>query len=246
MPYDMAILPGFPKPLTAGALYEALRAATAANGQALPIHADREGLVWAGRTMLNICFDLGVEPKIDVVDDGYAAAVAELATRDLSVLETADLVAAVQADMSAKFALTEAKWSQEVSSWFRCHLGKERGFSPRQVEKYLRVARATPEQRGRMAGARSLHAAVGRLEVPGQRRASTNTRSASLDELLTELVCALDTNMSFPPETMTLLQGVRSLIDEILAAGDVRSQPPVDHGVNSSANAEHEQPTSSL
>lgn len=218
MPYVMAILAGFPKPLTSGALYEALRTATSANGQALPIQADREGLVWAGRTMLNICLDLGLDPKIDIVDDGYAAAVAELAIRDLSVLETADLVAAVQEELSAKFALNEEKWSQEVSSWFRVHLGKERGYSARQVEKYLRVARATPEQRLLMEGARSLHAAISKLDGPRERRAVANSRAMELDELLTSLAGELAASESLSSETRSLLQGVRSLIDDILTA----------------------------
>jgi hypothetical protein len=225
MPYSMALLPGFPKPLTSGALYESLRATTAAHGQAFPIRMDPTGLVWAGRTMLNICIDLGLEPKVDVVDDGYAAAVAELATRDLSVLETADLVAAIQADLSAKFALNQEKWSQEVSTWFRTHLGKERGFSPRQVEKYLRVARATPEQRQLMDGARSLHAAITRIDGPKERRGAVHIRTESLDDILTNLVGALAARESLTPETTALLQGVRALIDDLLASSSCCPDP---------------------
>jgi len=96
MNYSMALLPGFPKPLTSGAHYEALRSSTvdSANGHPIPIQADRDGLVWAGRTMFNVCVDLGLVPKVDIVENGHDAAIQELAQRDLTVLETADLVAA--------------------------------------------------------------------------------------------------------------------------------------------------------
>lgn len=213
----MVNLPGFPKPLMSGPLYDALRTTTATNGQPLPIHADREGLVWAGRTMLNICLDLGIEPKIDVVDDGYAAAVAELATRELSVLETADLVAAVHAELSAKFALREDKWSQEVSSWFKSQLGKERGFSPRQVENYMRVARATPAQRQCMAGAHSLHAAIAKLEPRQVRRAMSIPHRGDLNETMITLTQLLSQLEHCDDEQIVLLQGIRCLIDTVLS-----------------------------
>ena len=155
-----ALLPGFPRPECDGVHYEAEKAYVAEHGLPRPVLVDRAGVVWAGRTILNICFDLGIEPKIEVVEDGYAAAVQELATRDLTVLETADFVRAVH-DSSMNFMLGEvSKRSFAVSGWFRVKLGKENGFSPCQVEHYLRVARSSPAQRAAIAKVTTLNQAM--------------------------------------------------------------------------------------
>ena len=159
-----ARLPGLPPPVTGGAHFEALKSYVVAHGQPFPVLVDREGTVWSGRTLAQVCADLGITPETQVVDDGPAAALQELATRDLTVLETADLVRAVYEGASTVFVLTAGvKRSQAVSAWFRDTLGKERGFSPSQVEQYLRVARLPQAMRETLAQAETLGQAMALL-----------------------------------------------------------------------------------
>lgn len=158
---SLAILPGFPKPPTTGPHYEALLAYVREHGLPRPVLVDRQGVAWAGRTLVNICCDLGCTVVTALVEDGEAAALQELATRDLTVLEEADLVLAVYDGGSTKFVLDEnGKRSRAVSRWFQTVLGKEHGFSPSQVEQYVRVGRCTGELRQQLFAARTLHQAM--------------------------------------------------------------------------------------
>lgn len=156
-----AYVPGLPLPQVDGAHYDAEKAYVQAHGLPRPVLVDRAGVAWAGRTLANICYDLAIEPIVQVVDDGMAAAIQELAQRDLTVLEQADFVLAAHDRLSTGFVLDpSAKRSQAVSAWFKQVLGKERGFSPSQVEQYLRVARAPVEVRRQLKKAGSLHQAI--------------------------------------------------------------------------------------
>ncbi len=167
-----AILPGFPKPEVCGPHFDALKSYVASQGQPRPVPIDRAGVVWAERTLVNICIELGIEVKTRLVDDGRAAAVQELASRELTVLEWADLVAAVSADPSTMFVLPGAtKTAQAVSAWFHRMLGRERGFSQSQVEQYLRLARASAKERAAVANAASLGAAMRLLRTMGRVKA---------------------------------------------------------------------------
>lgn len=161
-----ALLPGFPRPETDGPHFQAELSYVQGHGQPRPILVDRAGVIWAGRTLANVCFELGLTPATQVVDDGYAAAVQELATRDLSVLEWADLVLAVHDDPSTKIVPgNPSKRSVAVSFWFKTVLAKERGFSPSQVEQYLRVARSAPAVRQGLRSAGTLAQAVRMLKA---------------------------------------------------------------------------------
>jgi len=235
-----AIVPGFPRPETEGPHYEAEKAYVSAHGFPRPILVDRAGEVWAGRTLVNIANDLGLEPPRQVVDDGFAASVNELATRDLTVLEWADLVQAVNDQSSTKFVLEDApKRSAAVSGWFKAHLGKARGFSPSQVEQYLRVARCSPEVRAQLVDVATLHEAIRRLRALEEKPVAPDdselieememtTTIASSDGLPTaNETAALTTAIAFmeatervqawTPSSLEILRGLRDAIEEILA-----------------------------
>lgn len=160
-PVTMAVMPGFPRPLVDGPHFSALVEHVAAHGQPRPILMDRAGTVWGERTLWNVCLALCIAPRYQVVDSGEDAAIQELATRDLTVLERADLVRVVYDDASTKFVLADfSKRSMAVSDWFKRVLGKDFGFSPSQVEQYLRVARSSPSHRRELMKAATLHQAV--------------------------------------------------------------------------------------
>jgi hypothetical protein len=161
-----AILRGHPRPLVEGPLFEAQLAYVGSHGQTSPVIVDRGGLVWAGQTMANICFALGVDPVLQVVEDGRAAAIQELATRDLTVLEWADLVTAIYDQASTNFVLSPGeKTAAAVSTWMRNALGRTRGFSQSQVEQYVRISKLPAHQRALVVDAPSLAAAIRRLRA---------------------------------------------------------------------------------
>ena len=226
-----AHLPGLPPPLTGGAHFDALKAYVAANGQPFPVLVDREGTAWAGRTLAQVCSVLGITPVTQVVDNGPAAALQELATRDLTVLETADLVRAVYEGVSTMFVLTAGeKRSQAVSAWFRDTLGKERGFSPSQVEQYLRVARSSQATREALAQAETLGQAMGLLRsleakpvetkpVPMLAAEPSTAESQALEHAV-HLMEAWSQVHSWTPEGIEILAGVRDALSDLVKAYD--------------------------
>lgn len=170
-PTTMAIVPGVPLPLAAGPHFEALCASIQRNGPSGTVLMDADGVVWGGRTMWNACLEVGVQPRVAIVEDGWMAAVLEFATRDLSVLETADLVASIARRVAD--SATEGRLNVLVSDWIRRNLGKARGFSPRQVHHYLMLARLPAEERYVIAKAATVNEAMSLLSPERPRKSST-------------------------------------------------------------------------
>lgn len=195
-----ALLPGFPRPQSEGPHFEALMRSVEAHGQTRPVLIDEHGLVWDGRTLTNVLLTLGRVPQVQVVADGYGAAVASLAQRDLTVVETADLVARVYQDQSANIALRGGKRSEAVSCWFKHTLGKTRGYSTRQVEQYLRVARASLAERCRMGEAHTLAQAIRILDTEPpepeilDQREPTNQELQVVDMLVKAIEAVVELN----------------------------------------------------
>jgi hypothetical protein len=157
----LAQIPGLPIPETCGPHYEAEKAYVQKFGLPRPILVDSKGVVWSGGTLMNICNELQIKPTTQVVEDGPAAAFQELATRELSLLERADLVLAAYENVGTNFVLGESKKrSHAVHVWFREVLGKDRGFSQSQVEQYVHVARSGTHCRALVAKETSLHQAI--------------------------------------------------------------------------------------
>lgn len=221
-----AILPGIPRPETEGPHYESLMAYVRAHGQPHPVLVDQGGVVWAGRTIVNVCCDLGLNAATQVVQDGLAAAIHELATRDLTVLEKADLVLTVHDDPSTNFVLgSEGKRSKTVSSWFKNVLGKAHGYSTSQVEQYLRVARSSGEQRLAMASARNLHQAMRIMKAleapaPPSDQGSHGTEASSQEEAALETAAsfmeAFSLVESWTTESLEMLRSLRDGISGLL------------------------------
>jgi hypothetical protein len=232
-PITYAILPGFPRPEAEGARYEAEKDYVRSHGLPRPILVDRIGVIWSGRTLMNVCCDLGIEPVLQVVEDGHAAAVLELATRDLSVLEWADLVLAVYDNASTKFVLENApKRSVAVSGWIKASLGKERGFSPSQVEQFLRVARSPAAIRKELSVAKSLGGAVRilkRLEDPAPAPIAVEESAPTVAETAAMQAASAFMESAIQVEDWTesgreILFGLRIVLNGILRAG--RSRAP--------------------
>jgi hypothetical protein len=223
----VARLPGLPPPLTSGAHFDSLKAYVAAHGQPFPVLIDREGTVWSGHTVARVCCELAIAPATQVVDDGPAAALQELATRDLTVLETADLVRAVYDGRSTKFVLASGmKRSHAVSAWFRDTLGKERGFSPSQIEQYLRVARSSPDTRAVLAQAETLGQAMVVLrsleakplqDVPKSMPAAEPSAAESQAlEHAAHLMAAWGNVTSWTAEGIEILVGIRDSLGHLV------------------------------
>jgi hypothetical protein len=224
---SFAILPGFPKPLQSGPHYDAEKAYVQAHGLHRPILVDHAGQVWSGRTLANICFELGIEPIIRVVENGQAAAVQELSAREYSPLEWADVVRSIHDDPSTNFVLGDApKRSIAVSKWFRTYLGKERGFSPSQIEQYLRVARSSRQCRDAVKCATSLHQAMRIMKqldakagsvaqpqaidvIPGDKENGAMNAAAAFMEAMYEV-------KNWTAHSLDTLRGLRRLIDRTL------------------------------
>jgi hypothetical protein len=177
--YSFAILPGFPRPAVDGDHFEAELTYVKAHGLPRPILVDRTGVVWAGRTLFNVCLILGIRPEFQVIEDGHAAALHELATRDYTVLEWADFVQGITEGSGTDSVLEPflarfPKRSKAASDWFKTVLGKTRGFSPSQIEMYLRIARCSPEQRALLADAETVNQAIDILREREQSQDETH------------------------------------------------------------------------
>lgn len=211
----MAIISGVPRPLTAGPHYEALRSSILRNGPTIPVLVDQAGVAWAGRTALNVYVELGIDPPTVVVQDGWAAAAAECATRDLGVLEWADLTVAIAKRVADSATL--GRINELVSDWIRRHLGKERGFSPRQVHDYLRLGRASHDDRLRVAMCQTLGAALRRLDGVTIR---AKPKQVSSDMSIQDCIAVLSEHLGSlgqpDPETADLLRALRASIDAAL------------------------------
>lgn len=217
-PIGMALLPGFPRPLAAGPHYEAMRTATLLNGPTIPVLIDQDGVAWAGLTALNVYCELGIDPPTLVITDGWAAAASECATRDMGVLEWADLTVAIAGRVAD--TATFGRTNELVSSWIRCRLGKKRGFSPRQVHDYLRVGRATREERSLIAGCPTLGAALRKLDGTSGVRAKMSRSEMSIQDCIAMLSEQLGAQGSPDDETADLLRTLHALLEIILGINE--------------------------
>jgi hypothetical protein len=132
----------------------------------------RAGEVVVGKDLLPAA-ELSPHPDdVRVVDSDRDAAILCLAAGGRSVVETADLVAVLAGHCRGPGI--QGKRSLVLSQWLRHALGRSTGFSPRQVEWYLRLACASPEERERVARAETLSAAVRMLgwATPSPRKAA--------------------------------------------------------------------------
>jgi len=193
-----ALLPGFPTPPASGSRLEALVRSLITDGLHRPILRTSDGVVWDGRMRLNACALAGVDPDFIVVADGETAALTGLIRRNTwTILERAAFVRLVY-ESPAKFAVeTASPRAPAVSRWLGERLGWSRGLSPRQIEKYVELARMPVDARRRAANARTLHHAL-RLArddlatPPPPRPAEMQAHEAPISQLALDLVEATE------------------------------------------------------
>lgn len=156
--FQDAELPGLPPPL-AGDRLKALVDDIAQNGLLHPIYVGRESrLVYAGRSRLRACAQLGKQVRVIFIEDqaGIDKAWATALTRDMTLVEKARL---------ARFAFENMAWLNQIGGklkgeklrdtfgrWLRTRRGWTSDTSGRQVDYLLRLAEALEQHPGAEAG----------------------------------------------------------------------------------------------
>ena len=166
-----------------------LTACIAKNGSLpRPILMNRAGQTRSGADLQEhvVDDDPRMASSVRVMSD-LDAAILHLAAGGQSVLETADLMHVVkEALLQGDRRWGSGRTATRVSTWIADNIHRVKGFSPRQVNWYLKLACASDEERQRVQGVQSLNEAVHLLGWAKQRR-SIPSRTSVEDLPLVEM-----------------------------------------------------------
>jgi hypothetical protein len=189
------------------------------HGLPRPVLMSRSGEVMAGKALLSAA-ELSPHPgDIRLVDSAQDAALMSLAAEGCSVVETADLVAVLAGQ--CRGLGTQGKRSVVLSKWLEQTLGRSTGFSPRQVEWYLRLASASTEEREQVATAQTLSAAARMLGWASTtpRKAAPNNKPSAVSLAMGVLAAVQEG----PPVTSADQEVVAGLLRAALAVIEERN-----------------------
>jgi hypothetical protein len=161
---NFAVIPGHPKPYSASdPKLVGLTASIKKQGVLFPVLLDENDQVWDGRARARACALLGIPVPFKRIksENGPSLARAALAKREWTIIERAEFIALIAAELSKSKG--EGAIKQRVSAWLRENLGWEYGYGERSVQDYLNIARKSPEEKADIREAKSLHDALEKL-----------------------------------------------------------------------------------